>query len=439
MSNRKLPIFFLYVLFLATVITINQGSSTVSAISYVLILLTAVICREEIDVMLLFCLFPIQRIFMLSSGFMTVVPLIIILIIIKCFIHRRVFNHCQNQLLTAIVLFFYSSLIEFIRFSTIKNTVEYILTIVLMIVICEIVNQRLRKSCMVLYCISSILSALVGYLFPTVSKYTALFTMEYNPRFQGLLTDPGTFGQTMACAIAMIITIFVLKRQEERVRIDIEKRKNIFQVLIIIVLCVCLLYFIILSGTRACLIAIGVIYAIVLARLFRTKRKSTQIVALFVGIFSILALSSIGTMLIDAVMAAHGGEALAEDTRFSIWSGYIQNIWNHLDVILFGVGMNSCNVYGEVMGLGNPHNVIIEKVAECGLIGLILNFFIFYPLIKRKKMSFITPETLPFYVWLSTLMVYGSSGSDMPYLLLALIIEKREVDRNENNKNYTDG
>lgn len=435
MSNRKLPIYFFYMLFLATIISINQGSSTISSISYVLILLMAVICREEIDVMLLFCLFPIQRVFMISRGFMTVIPPIIVLIVIKYFLHRRVFKRCQNQLTAAIVLLFYSLAVEFIRFSTIKNTVEYILTLALMIVICEFVDRNLRKSCFIVYCISSFLSALVGYLFPTVGKYAALFTMEYNARFQGLLTDPGTFGQTMVCAIAMIITIFVMNKREERTKLE----KSTFQALGTFVLCIFFLYFIILSGTRACLIAIGVIYAIVLAGLFRTKRKSTQMIALLVGVISILTLSSMGARLLNAIMEAHGGEALAEDNRYSIWSGYIESLWNHPDVMLFGVGMNSCSVYGEVMELGNPHNVIIEKVTECGLIGVILNFFIFYPLVKRKRMSFMTPETLPFYTWLSTLMVYGSSGSDMPYLLLALIIEKREVEKNENYTNFSDG
>ena len=277
------------------------------------------------------------------------------------------------------------------------------------------------------------MSALVGYLFPTVSRYTALFTMEYNPRFQGLLADPGEFGQTMVCAVAMIITLFVINRQRKAL-LEVGKARNGFQVANSIVLCAFFLYFAILSGTRACLIAIAVIYIAVLIRLFQTRKKSTQIIALLIGIVSIFALSSVGTMLFDVVSSTHGGESLSEDIRLSIWSGYIQNIWDNPDVLLFGVGMNSCGVYGEVMGLGNPHNIIIEKTVECGLIGLVFNFFIFYPLIKRKKMSFKTPETLPFYVLLSTLMVYGSSGLDLPYLLLALIIEKREDDKIENEK-----
>lgn len=430
MNNRKFPIYLFYILFFLTIIDINRGSSIVSMISYVLILLIAIICREEIGVTLLFGLFPLQRVFMISKGFMTVVPLISILIIIKCFRHYRVFRRCEKQLAAVIILFVYSLIVEFIRFSSIGNTINYILTVILMIVICEIVNKELRKSCMIVYCVSSIFSAMVGYLFPSVSRFTALFTMEYNPRFQGLLADPGEFGQTMMCAVAMIITLFVINRQQKGLK-EVEKVRKGFQVINAIIFCIIFLYFAILSGTRACLIAIAIIYIAVLVRLFQTKRKSTQIIALLIGVISIFALSSIGTMLFDVVSATHGGESLSEDIRLSIWSGYMQSIRNNLDVVLFGVGMNSCGMYGGKMGLGNPHNIIIEKIVECGIIGFVLNFFIFYPMIQRKRMSFKTPETLPFYVLLSTLMVYGSSGLDLPYLLLALIIERREDDENE--------
>ena len=53
---------------------------------------------------------------MVSRGFMTVVPLISILIIIKCFLHYRVSKRCEKQLSTVIVLFVYSSIVEFTGF-----------------------------------------------------------------------------------------------------------------------------------------------------------------------------------------------------------------------------------------------------------------------------------------------------------------------------------
>lgn len=433
MSNRKLPIFFFYILFFVTAFSINQGNNTVSAISFVLILLIVVIYHEENGTVLLFCLFPMQRMFMLSRSFMTVVPLISILIILKCFLHHKVRCNCIKQLMATILLLFYSLSVEIIRFSSIKNTVEYILTIILMIVVCEIVDKNLRKVCMLVYCVSSILSALIGYFFPTVSRYTALFIMEYNPRFQGLLTDPGSFGQTMVCAMAMAITVYFLVEQSRELP-NLNKVQNRFSAVNVIISCAFYLYFAILSGTRACLIALTVIYVEVFIMLIKTKRRSTQIAALLIGIVSIFALSSIGTMIFNVVSMEHGGESLSEDTRLGIWRGYIHNILNSPDVMLFGVGMNSCSMYGEMMALGNPHNIIIEKVVECGIIGFVLNLCIFIPTLRRKKMSFMTPETLPFYVWISTLLVYGTSGIILPYLLLALITEKREDNENENYK-----
>lgn len=91
---------------------------------------------------------------------------------------------------------------------------------------------------------------------------------------------------------------------------------------------------------------------------------------------------------------------LSDDNRMDIWKGYLTELLKHPDIILFGVGMDSCNVLGKIVGIGNPHNVIIEKVVECGFIGLILNVGVFYPMIVEKNMKFSNIYALPFYVYL---------------------------------------
>lgn len=50
---------------------------------------------------------------------------------------------------------------------------------------------------------------------------------------------------------------------------------------------------------------------------------------------------------------------------------------NNFDIMVFGVGMNSCGIYGRAMGLENLHNVVIEKIVECGFLGFVFNFIIF--------------------------------------------------------------
>ena len=437
MIRCKYPIVLFYLLFFMTIWTVNLGITIVSMFSYIFILCMAMLCSVETNITLLFCLFPIQRIFMLSTSFMTVVPMISALIILKSFLEYRISKRCEKQLIAAIILLFFSSLVEYIRFSTISKSIEYILMVILILVVCEVINGQLRRACMYVYCFSSILSAITGYFLPAVSSYTAIFTMEYNPRFQGIMGDPGEFGQTMVCAMAMVLALYIINKRQSNFLKD-SKRKNRFYLLYVVSFFAISFFFIVLSGTRASLIGIAVIYIFVMYNLFKTKSRMVQISALVLGFISILTLGFVASYLFNILSASHGGESLSQDLRLSIWTSYMQAIWRNPDIILFGVGMNSCGIFGTVMGMGNPHNIIIEKVVECGLVGFIINFSIFYPIIKRKKMGLSVPETLPFYVLLSTLMVYGSSGLELPYLLLALIYEKREAFTYDCEKNISD-
>lgn len=432
MSKCKFPFIFFFALVVTTVLTVNKGITIVSKFSYIAFLFLAILCNVKTCIILLFGMLPIQRIFALSKDFITVVPLLSIFIIIKFFLTHQLRKYYIKQLLLSITLLIYSSLVEYIRFDTVKNSLVYIITILLMFTICELVDYRLRKSCMLIYCLSSLLSAFAGYFFPSASIHTALFTMSGNIRFQGLMADPGEFGQTMVCAMAMALTLFNIKTKKCN-------RNKVFFTIILSLYCLIVFCFVVLSGTRTCLIAIAVMYIIILYRLLRSKKRRILIFALFLGFFSIISASFVGSFLFNMLSVAHGGEALSEDVRLQIWKGYIQCIIDNPNVILLGVGMNSCGAFGEIMKLGNPHNVIIEKITECGILGGIINVSIFYPLVKRKKMGLTVSETLPFYVFLSTLMFYGSSGLELPYLLLALIHERREDLENENIKNISYG
>lgn len=428
MSKCKFPFIFFFALVVTTVLTVNNGITIISKFSYITFLFLAILCNVKTCIILLFGMLPIQRIFALSKDFITVVPLLSLLVIIKFFLTHRLHKYYIKQLILTLILLVYSSLVEYIRFYTIKHSLEYSITVLLMLTICDLVDFRLRKSCMLIYCASSLLSALTGYFFPSVSSYTALFTMTGNIRFQGLMADPGEFGQTMVCAMAMALTLFIMANK----KLENSNSNKVFLITVLSAYCLILFYFAILSGTRTCLIAIAVMYIIILYRLLHSKKRRILIFALFLGFISVLFASFVGNILFNMLSVAHGGEALSEDIRLQIWKGYILSIIDNPDVIVFGVGMNSCGTFGDIMKLGNPHNVIIEKITECGILGGIINVLIFYPLIKRKKIGLTISETLPFYVFLSTLLFYGSSGLELPYLLLALIHERREDFENEN-------
>lgn len=420
-KTRFFPFIIFYSLFFLSVLTINYGINSISMISYLLIVITSVFSKERDDVAILFCLIPIQRVFMLSRGFMTTVPIISIIVIVK-----HIFNYGFNkstleQVIIILILLLYSSLVEFVRFSTTTKSMEYILTILLMLVVSQLVDNKLRLTCFSLFCLNALLSSLIGFVAPSVSRYTALFTMEFNPRFQGLMADPGEFALSMICAISMSFSIYSCLSHNSKFT-----KYNSFFAIVLVLYCLILFYFLVLSGTRASLISLAVIFVVLLCRALKSKNNIIRFIGFLCGFGSIFVVGLAGPKLYDLFLTMHGETSLADDNRFVIWSSYLDAILKNPDILLFGVGMNSCSAYGTMMSIGNPHNVILEKVVEAGLIGVALNFPIFYTLIKQKNMSLFKLDDLPFYAFLAALMVYGVSGFELPYLLLALLPNKNK-------------
>lgn len=418
---KNYPVVCFYLLFAINVLLINRGSTWFSPIAYIVIVFLAILSSPETDTVLMFCLMPLPRIFMISSGMMTLVPIIQVIICLKFLVGNGLE---KRQFACLFVLTIYSGLNEMLRFSTIGNTLQYVLTIFTMIVVASILSDELRRNCYITFVISTVLSAVVGHLCPSVSNYVALYGGEYNTRFQGLMTDPGSFGQSVVCAIAIIMTMLFFKDRETEAGESQHRMQRVLSIGAIIIL----FYYMLLSGTRACMLALAIVYVVVLYWLLRAKKRWIQVVGVCCCIASLLILPTIVNNLFDALLSTHGGEMLSDDRRLTIWRNYLSEMVAHPEILVFGVGMDSCNALGQVAGIGNPHNVLIEKAIECGLIGFLLNLGIFYPLFKRKDMRLSNVFTLPFYVFLSTLLVYGSVGVWLPYLLLSLINEKMEND-----------
>ena len=417
-KKQKYSISIFYLLFIATVFTINKGIFALSSISYFVIIAIVIISNLKTSIALLFCLLPFQRIFLLSKSFMTLIPFFLLTIIIKYLLKGKIKKSILNSIAACFVLLIYSGIVEYIRLSSFNRTLQYVVTIIVMIIICDVIDDKLRFDCFKFYCFSAFLSGIIGYLMPKVSDYTALFSMEYNARLQGLMADPGEFGQMIVTAIAMSLALCSFLNKSKK---NICKKIYIFLTIIYDII---MFGFAILSGTRACLIGLAVIYGYALYYFLRTKNRKQQILGAIFFVVSIFLISSLSSFLFDIVSTAHGGEQLLDDSRLMIWSGYFKHIVSNFEIVLVGVGMDSCGAYGKTVGLGNPHNVIIEKTVENGIVGLCLNIVIFRSLLKKKKKSLYYVENLPFYVYLSTLMVYGSSGLVLPYLLLAFLKQK---------------
>lgn len=409
---------------------ISNNQLIVSQIAYVILGIVFIISPININVIFLFCLFPFPRLFLINHNFYTLVPLLEIIIVAKYILNRKITKNSMKLLILGLLILTYSAIVEYYRFSTISTSIEYCIKLLVVIVICEINDEKTRKICYTVLCIGIVVSAIGGYISPSLHRFTAMYSAEFISRAQGMLTDPGTFGQILVCAMSCAIALLFQRNDNRRIGFK--------RIVGTIMFCFFCLYFIIQSGTRASLIGVVVIYIVVIYWLVNKKNKGVQLIGYFTVVLSVIFAESLASALFNAVSATHGGGDVLSDSRFEIWQNYWNVYRNDPSIIIFGVGMESCNRLGSQLGIGNPHNIIIEKIFESGVIGLVLNIMFFYEVVKRKIMRISEKTTLPFYVFLSTLFVYGVAGSEIPYCLLSLINEKSYVKQATNTSHVDD-
>ena len=82
--------------------------------------------------------------------------------------------------------------------------------------ICDVTNKKLAKNCFGFLSLSSIISIIASYIFPTLSVYVRIKEVLYSTRINGLLGDPGEFGQLLLSALSCYIVYCVLRNESNK-------------------------------------------------------------------------------------------------------------------------------------------------------------------------------------------------------------------------------
>lgn len=407
---KTLIIFYIIVFF--NLVFINIGHTVISKLSFFILVTLSLVLPIRKIMILIFALLPISRLFLIDKSLFTLIPIFELIIIIKYIIELKIKKMTSKKLLFLVGLVFYSIIIEMYRFQTFFNSIKFFLNISVMILMLEKLNKKGRDLSFVVLIISTFICSAGAILFPNVSSWTALYFSEYENRFQGLSTDPGTFGQYLVCSTACLVYFFYEYRGNFKILIVINMVSNI--------------YFTVMSGTRACFIGLTFIYLVFLLKLLFEKKLKIKLIGLFLSFFSIIIGPVIVVRFFSAILNSRGYSSVMGDTRWVIWKGYFRMLKENLDIFLFGAGLDSCNYIGKTFNIGNPHNIFVEKFTECGLI--LFPFFIIFlfMIFKTRKMGIRNLSSLPFYSFLATTLVYGSSGIEILYFLIALISKKDE-------------
>lgn len=417
-KSSAVPILLTYLLALLCMVTINAGTNSISQLSYIVMMIILIFSPIEANVVTLFCILPFPRIFLLSSSFFTLVPIIEVIIVVKWLLQGKIRGSKSRQFGLVTLILIYSIVVEYLRFGTFTTSIEYALKLYLIIALGDIINKELVKKAFMIFVLSSIISIIGANIFPVLSSQTNLHISLYSTRFNGLVGNAGEFGQLLVCTVSCAISYTLIKNEIN------QKTLSIIDILFGSAITIVSVYYMILSGTRTCMVGLAVIYLIVLSWFFSGRSNRAKLLGVLLVIMSLFAGYFLVQSVFDLFLQSHGGEALEADTRLIIWANYFKAFKNDISIILFGAGMDCANKFGALMRIGNPHNIVIEKVVECGVLGLILNGSFFLSVLKERVITIKEKSNLPFYAYFSTLFLYGSVGIEIIYVLLGLMPKK---------------
>jgi len=272
-------------------------------------------------------------------------------------------------------------------------------------------------------------------LFPEIpyivmwEKQTILMSIN---RFSGLNADPNYYSQLVLVAICLLIATLLVKQKKTRW----------------IGLLLCL--FLIMSGFRSISKSYALSMIVIVAASFvyfihsikgNTFKESIKKILLSAVIFSvgIVSLLVVVEKFVIPVFEMRSETRDILTGRGDIWQDYLQLILIKPEILSIGVGFsNDANILGKELDVYMaPHNIYLELVVGCGLIGVLLLFLLFRELFSDLKDTIKSPYFLFLILFLFTSFGLSLSSNDAFFILVPLIILfQNGVSDHEKNSNH---
>ena len=245
-------------------------------------------------------------------------------------------------------------------------------------------------------------------------KQTILMSIN---RFSGLNAYPNYYIQLVLVAICLLIATLLVKQKNTRW----------------IGLLLCL--FLIMSGFRSISKSYALSMIVIVAASFvyfihsikgNTFKESIKKLLLSAVIFSvgIVSLLVVVEKFVIPVFEMRSETRDILTGRGDIWQDYLQLILIKPEILSIGVGFsNDANILGKELDVYMaPHNIYLELVVGCGLIGVLLLFLLFRELFSDLKDTIKSPYFLFLILFLFTSFGLSLSSNDAFFILVPLII-----------------
>lgn len=412
-------IFFIALTF-GCLVLLSRGTSSISRIGCCVLFAIGFLLPTDELLCLITAVLPTGNIYKLSGG-NTAIPFLLLIYILKSVIRGRgSINKSQasKPLLCIIALFALTSLSTFIHDVSIIETLPFFMHLVFIVIALTVnhVNDEEMFNQLALYFIVGTLVVCVGtVVFPGVSRSLGNVSMysRANPGF----ASTWDFGRSLSISIAFLMVDFIKTRR--RTVIDIG-------------LSLVFLYFLIQCGRFSMLLGLGAMlvcvpFAFGKDKPLRTRISYTVSMIVVVGIIALVVFRYVYSSMIEL-----RGYGASENGRFGVWGTYFNYLSQNPSVYFTGIGGGAISVLAPRLGISTAHNILLEKVLEVGIIGIIILSIFFSSLYRGKS---INPASniniLPLITFLGTALTQGTTGNVAFALLLAMCVAEKNTEEIE--------
>lgn len=389
---------------------LNSGISSASTYGCYLLIGWAVFLSVDDLLCLIAITLPLGNIFKFTGGF-TAIPFLILLYIIKSLSNKRcrINEYAARPMLWTFVLLFMSLITSTAHYLSALAIFPFYLDVFFIIItrnLNHIDREEMYTKVSFFFVIGTLMVCLGTMIFPAVSR--TISNIGIYSKSNAGFSSTWDFGRSLSISIAFIAVV-LLKY----------KKRILLNTLIIIVM----LYFLIQCGRFSMLLGLG---ALLLTIPFVYGANKPVRIRLILTFFMLLFIIIVGYFLFNYVyssMIEIRGIGATDNGRFDIWRQYIQYLKNNTSIAAFGTGGGTISDVASSLGTVTAHNIVLEKVVEFGIIGIILLLIFFRELYRgTAKQFYRNVNILPLITFIATAMTQGTSGNSTFALLLAMCV-----------------
>ena len=289
----------------------------------------------------------------------------------------------------------------------------------------------------VVYLLSMAIMSFVSQIMPAMASLVSqvdqsIFVENFlSKRYSGLAGDPNYYTQLVMIGLALGVSVFFLTNA------------SLCQKFISLFCCIYLLYSGVFTMSKSYYASVAILFVITFLYIYKlnVNKKSFLIVGIIITpIIMYLGYYILLNFVVPGIYQRVSATVDLTSGRSDIWSVYLNLFASKMDVLFFGAGAGNAKqlilpIYGKAQ---TAHNMIIEQIADYGLVGCCFMLGMYYKSIKKFFLGLSNPMVIFFVMFLATGMSLSLSSYDAYCFvipMLCLIDIKKEGFINYENRN----